>query len=230
MKTVGIIGGMGPDTTAEFYLGLISQCLKINKINRPPILIYNIPLPYKVEEDALIRGVGENRYLPLLIDAAQKLEKAGADFLVMPCNTLHVFIEDIRRSVKIPMLSIAEETVKFLKGKKISDVGVLSTKITLKKKIYENYFLQNNIKQILPDERQQKVLGGIIYKVVMNKHDDIEEKELAKIITTFREKGVINVILACTDLQLLKPKHAEIKIYDTMKILAAATVQEILRD
>src|SRR3989344_7926112 len=127
MKTVGVIGGVGPETTAEFYLELIFGCYQKNKINRPPILVWNIPLAYKIEEDLITKSEGEERYIPYLVEAAQLLEKGGADFLVMPCNSLHIFIEEIRESVKIPVLSIVEETTKFLKEKGIAKVGIIST-------------------------------------------------------------------------------------------------------
>ena len=230
MKTVGIIGGMGPETTAEFYLELIAECQKFNKVQRPLIFIYSIPLPFSIEEDALLRGVGEERYLPFLINAAQNLEKSGADFLVMPCNTLHIFIDHIRSAVSIPVLSITEEAVAFLKEKNITDIGILSTEITLKKRIYEDVFIKNNIKQVLPDNHQQQKLGEIIYNVVMNKHGDMDREGVVNMINIFKEKGLKNILLACTDLQLLTPKNLTVNIYDTMKILADATVQEILRD
>lgn len=229
MKTVGIIGGMGPETTAEFYSELILKCQNLNKINRPPILIYSIPLRYDVEKGVVVEGKGEEKYLPLLIDGARKLERAGADFLVMPCNTLHIIIGDIRDSVNIPILSIVEETVKFLKENGISEVGMLSTELTLKKKIYENYFLENSIKQLSPDTTQQKEIGRIIYNLVMNRQNKSDEKNLSKIVNDFKQKGIKNVLLACTDLQLIMPQTEEVNIYDTMKILADATVREILK-
>jgi len=229
MKIAGIIGGVGPDTTAEFYLELIHRCQKLDVLHRPMILICSILLPYKVEEDAILRGIGEERYVPFLIDAAQKLERAGADFLVMPCNTLHVFIENIRKSVNIPVLSIVEETTKLLKERNVLEVGILSTDITLKKNVYRNCFLENGVKQTLPDSRQQRIIGGIIYNLVMNKKTGKEEKELGKIIDTFKEKKITNILLACTDLQLLDPKISGMEIHDTMKIFAQATVQEIIK-
>ena len=106
MKTVGIIGGLGPETTSEFYLELIFSCQKFNKVNRTPILIYIVPLPYDIEEDAIARSKGEERCVPFILDAAKSLERAGADFLVMPCNSLHTFIKEIRSAVKIPVFSI----------------------------------------------------------------------------------------------------------------------------
>lgn len=230
MKTVGIIGGMGPETTAEFYSELILKCQDLNKINRPPILIYSIPLRYDVEKDVVVKGRGEEKYLPLLTDGARKLERAGADFLVMPCNTLHTVIGDIRDSVNVPILSIVEETVKFLKENGISEVGMLSTELTLKKKIYENYFLENNIKQLSPDTTQQKEIGEIIYNLVMNRQNKSDKENLSKIVNGFKQKGIKNVLLACTDLQLIMPQIEKVNIYDTMKILADATVREILKD
>jgi len=228
MKTVGIIGGLGPETTSEFYLELIFSCQKINKINRPPILIYSVPLPYDIEEDAIARGKGEERCVPFILEAAKKLEKAGADFLVMPCNSLHAFIEEIRGAVKISVLSIVEETTKFLKKENISQVGIISTAITLNKKLYENSFIANGIKQITPDDFQQAKIGKMIHNLVSNRHDNKDREELIKVINDFENKGIDHVILACTDLQLLIPHHARLKIYDTMKIFAEATVQEII--
>ncbi len=229
MKTVGIIGGLGPETTSKFYLELVFLCQELNKVSRPPILIYSIPLPYDIEEDAITKSKGEERCIPFLKDAAKKLEEAGADFLVMPCNSLHVFINDIRRAVKIPVLSIVEETTKFLKKENISEIGIVATSITLNKKLYENSLLANDIKQITPDDFQQAKIGKIIHNLVSNRRNNKDRRELTKVINDFETKGVNHVILACTDLQLLKPHHPRLKIYDTMKIFAEATVQEILK-
>ncbi|HBV01467.1 MAG TPA: hypothetical protein DEF00_03705 [Candidatus Taylorbacteria bacterium] len=230
MRTVGIIGGLGPETTSEFYLELIFSCQKLNKINRPAILIYSVPLTYDIEEDAIARGKGERRCVPFLLEAAKKLEMAGVDFLVMPCNSLHAFIDNIRSAVKIPVLSIVEETTKFLKKENISEVGIISTSITLNKKLYENSFKANGIKQITLDDFQQAKIGKMIHNLVSNRHDNKDREELIKIISDFEMKGIGHVILACTDLQLLIPHHPRLKIYDTMKIFAEATIQEILKN
>src|SRR3989338_4094567 len=127
MRTVGIIGGMGPETTARFYLEVIFKCYKKNKRQRPPILLWNTPLEYRIEEDLIKHAKGSERYVPYLIEAAKNLEKGGADFLVIPCNSVHIFIEKIRNEVKIPVLSIVEETEKFLRKKKSKQIGLLAT-------------------------------------------------------------------------------------------------------
>lgn len=166
MKTVGIIGGLGPETTSEFYLDLVFSCQKKDKTHRPAIIISSVPLPYQIEEDAISKNVGISRCLPFLVAEAKRLEKAGADFIVMPCNSLHIFIKEIRSAVKIPVLSIIEEVVKFLKKNKFNKVGIVSTSATIKNKLYENAFEENNIGYETPDDFQQAKLGKIILNLV----------------------------------------------------------------
>ena len=229
MRTVGIIGGLGPETTSEFYLDIVFSCQKIDKNHRPSIIIASVPLPYAIEEDAISKNIGIERCLPFLINEAKRLEKAGADFIVMPCNSLHVFIEDIRNSVNIPVLSIVEETVRFLKKEKLEKVGIISTSATIKNKLYENAFKENNIAYETPDDLQQAKLGKFILNLVTGQQNNKDREELIKIVNDFKHKGVDCVILACTDLQLLIPQHPTLKIFDTMKILADVTVQEIIK-
>jgi len=227
MKTLGIIGGLGPETTSEFYLELIFSCKKLNKINYPHILINSIDLPFNIEKDAIAEGVGEERCLPYLINAAKSLEKAGADFLVLPCNSLHIFINDIRNAVKIPVLSILEETSKFLKEQKVNKVGIIATPITIRNKLYEKSLKKNKIKQIIPNALDQVKIGKLIHNLVSSRYDNKDREILMKIIKNFTT--VKYVILACTDLQLLMPQNSEVKIYDTMKILVDATVRNIIK-
>jgi len=228
MKTVGIIGGLGPETTAKFYLEVIRLCLDKDQSHRPPILIWSVPLPYQIEKEAIIQAKGEERNIPYLIEAAKKLEKSGADFLVMPCNTLHIFIEEIRKAVSIPVLSIIEETVNFLKNKNVKRVGLLATSITINHNLYSQKLNSNGIKEIIPDQKEQINLNQIIHRIVMNRYSDKDKKTLDDIIDNFSKKGLKTVVLACTDLQILTSQCSGIEIYDTMKILAEATAQKII--
>ena len=228
MKTVGVIGGLGPGTTAEFYLEIISMCQEKDRNNRPRIIISSVPMPYSVEEDAILRNVGVERCRPFLTAEAKRLEKAGADFIVMPCNTLHIFIEDIRRSVKIPVLSIVEETAKFINRNGFKRTGILSTSATVENKLYENAFERNGIAYETPNESQQAEMGNIILNLVNGKKEDGDKEELTSVIDGFEDKNVDCVTLACTDLQLLIREHKDLKVLDTMKILAEATVEELL--
>jgi aspartate racemase len=228
MKTVGIIGGLGPETTSEFYLNLVFSCYKENKDTRPGILISSVPLPYEIEKDLIEKNVGSERYLPFLIAEAKRLESSEADFIVMPCNSLHIFIEEIRKSVNIPVLSIVEETVHFLKKNHFSRVGIVSTSATIQNKLYETAFLKNDIQYVTPDDFEQAKLGKYILNLVTGQQNNRDREELIQIIDNFRTKEVDCVALACTDLQLLLPKHPTLQIFDTMKIFADATVEKIL--
>lgn len=228
MRTVGVIGGLGPETTAEFYLDFVFSCQNKDRTARPGILISSVPLPFAIEEDLIVRNVGQNRYIPYLVAEARRLEKAGADFIVMPCNSLHVFISDIRKSVKTPVLSIVEETVRFLKTNGFTKVGIVSTSATIRNKLYETAFAENGIAFSSPDEYEQEKMGKFIHNLVIGQQNNKDREELVRIIGGFEEKAVDCVVLACTDLQLLIPKHPSLKIFDTMKILADATVEQIL--
>jgi aspartate racemase len=228
MKTVGIIGGLGPETTAEFYLQIVFSCYKITKKARPGIIMSSVPLPYQIEADLIEKNEGSDRYIPFLTAEAKRLEAAGADFIVMPCNSLHVFIDEIRDAVDIPVLSIIEETVKFLQSKELKKVGIVSTSATIQNKLYEKAFDAAGITYEIPDDFQQAKMGKFILNLINGQQNNKDREGLIEIINGFEEKNVDCVALACTDLQLLIPEHPRLKIFDTMQIFAEASVQELL--
>ncbi len=228
MKTAGIIGGLGPETTSDFYLDVLYSCYRKTKSAKPGIIIASVPLPYHIEEDLITKNTGTERYIPYLVNEAKRLEKAGADFLVMPCNSLHIYIEDIRNAVDISVLSIIDETVDFLKKNNLKKVGVLSTTATVQNKLYETSFEQKGIDYFIPEDFQQKKIDRIIMNILSGLRMNSDREELERIIGGFENKNVDCVTLACTDLQVIRPEHAHVKIYDTMNILARATVDEIL--
>jgi len=228
MKTVGIIGGLGPETTAKFYLELLFACFKQNKIKRPPVLMWSIPLEFQTESNFITKNQMAEKYIPHLIDAAKRLEKGGADFLVVPCNSVHVYIDKIRKSVKIPVLSIVEETTDFLFSQKIKKIGLLATASTINNKIYDINLEKRGIKIILPDKEDQVLIGKIIKNIVLNKNQKTDRKKLLKLINKLKLKGADFVLLACTDLQLVVQPKTIPKVIDSMEILLESTVQKIL--
>jgi aspartate racemase len=224
MKTLGIIGGLGPETTAKFYMQIVTLCAKKNKLQRPNILIVNVPISFQLEEKFINRSQGKREFCTLLVSAAKTLEKSGADFIVLPCNTAHIFIEDIRNSVDIPVLSIIEESVKTLKSRGVVKIGLLATPATVKNKLFDK-----KISLVKPNKINQKQMGLIINAILRNKNIDKNRTELLTIINSVAEKSDA-LLLACTDLQLLIPekKINNIEVFDTMQILAGATTKEIL--
>lgn len=221
MKTVGIIGGLGPETTAHFILRVLSLCFEKNKIQRPNIISINVPITFKLEEEFINKSKGKKEFRKLLVQTAKTLEDAKVDFIVMPCNTAHVFIDDIRKSVNIPVLSIIDESANSLKN--IESVGLLSTPATVKNKLFNSKLnLQKPIKS------DQKELGIIINRILNNQQTENDRLKVLRIIESFTSK---NILLACTDLQLViqDKQIGDKKIFDTMEILAQATAKEVMR-
>lgn len=229
MKKIGIIGGLGPETSAKFQLEIIASCLKNNRNQRPPILSWNVPVLLKVEKELITKNGDEKEFLPLLKETAIILEKAGVDFLVMPCNTLHIFIEDIRKTVNVPMLSIIDETIKVLIPKKIKRVGLLATSKTISKNLFGNKLKDNGIEQIILNKTDQADLNTIIHRAVTNNLRSEDRLQANAIVTKMAKKGTKNILLACTDLQLIIEKYPQINMLDTMQILAEASANEILK-
>ncbi|MFT4308305.1 MAG: aspartate/glutamate racemase family protein [Candidatus Woesearchaeota archaeon] len=230
MRTVGVIGGLGPETSAEFYLEVVFGCQSRGGTTRPPILLWSVPGAYEIERDAIERNVGTERYRPLLVDAARRLERAGADILVMPCNSLHVFIDDIRSAVQIPVLSIVEETARFLVVRGIDRVGLLATDITIKSGMYERALTGAGVRVVVPDGLNQARIGRTVRNIVVSRHGNRDREALLSIVHRFAQLDVQHVILACTDLQLLIPQHESLDIFDSMKILVDATVERVFQD
>ncbi len=228
MRTVGVIGGLGPETTANFYNDLVYLCQEKYREVRPRIIISSLPVTYDMGEDLILNNKGIERYLPYMVEEAKRLEKAGCDFLVIPCNSVHEYIEEVRESVNIPVLSILEETAKFLIKNKINKTGIVSTTSTVNNKLYDDVLERNGIIFKIPNKEDQKILEKIVMNTTYGDKTLEDKANLIKVINDFED--VDSVLLACTDFQLLKPLEANVHVFDTMNILAIATADEIFKN
>lgn len=134
-------------------------------------------------------------------------------------------MDQISEEVSIPILSIVEETRKFLKKNNLSKVGLLATTASIKNELYQKELKANAIDIVLPTNKDQQKMGEIINKLVRDEYSEIQKRELLKIISRLADKNLDAVLLACTDLQLLEPQHDSVKIIDTMRILVDSTVK-----
>ena len=230
MKSVGIIGGLGPETTSEFYLEIIFQCQKRNDLQRPLIVISSVPLPFEIERTFLSSNKEKERYIPFLTTEAKRLERCGVDFLVMPCNSLHVFINEIRSSVAIPVMSIVEETIRYLQRNEMNRVGLISTSATIANRVYEGAFLEQGIDFVTPNDLQKAQMDKVIQRLISGQRLNSDREIILEIVRDFENKNVDCVTLACTDLQLLLPSSERIKIFDTMKVLSINATDYILEN
>lgn len=225
MKMVGVIGGLGPETSAKLYLQIVETCFKKNNVTRPPILLWNVPIPYRMESNLILKNQGANKFLPFLVDAARNLQKAGADFLILPCNSMHIFIEDIRNSVDIPVISIVEEVAKLLNKQNILSVGILATSTTLTSQLFQNALRSRGVKISTPTKSDQIKLGVVINNILQKKQTLQNLQTLKQIISRLETE---NIILACTDLQLMVKNCHNVKIIDTLEVLKNATIRKML--
>jgi aspartate racemase len=228
MKRLGVIGGLGPETTAKFYLEIILACQRRERSHRPGIVISSVPIPYVVEEEAIAHGRGVERLLPILEEEARRLERAGCELIVMPCNTLHIFIKELRQAVKVPVLSIVEETSRFLEKEGARRVGLIATAATHRSGIYPGLLAGRGITVVEPSAKLQTRVGRIVHSLVNGRHDAKDREALLAIVGALEADGVDCVLLACTDLQLLLPEHPTVKVHDTMRIFVGATVERML--
>lgn len=228
MNKVGIIGGFGPKTTSEFMLMVISMWKRKKPGTRPELLIWNSDMDEVVEEQFIERNKNHKQMSAQLIKGAKLLEKSGSDFLVLPCNSLHVFINELRKSVKIPVLSILEITATHLVKNKISNIGLIGTEVTLRSKLFSDLLSQNNINITVPERRDQVKINNLITNLVLDKKTS--NNDFKKSIFNLKRRGVNNILLACTDLQLIQPHNLKAGFIDTLHLLAQATVDTMLEE
>ncbi|MAG47114.1 aspartate racemase [archaeon] len=222
-KIIGVLGGMGPESTAIFYHELIIQCQKQYKAkydeDYPEIFIYNLPIP-----DVVNNLKSPKETSNILTKGTKKLESIGVNFIVMPCNTAHYFYEHLKEKISIPFLSITEETAKKVKSRKYKKVGLLATTTTIKNKIYNKDFEKLGIEIISP-ENQTKVTK-VIMNILAGKKLEKDKKILKEVIQKLKSNGAQAIILGCTDIPiLLSQKDVNTEIFDTVEILAESTIK-----
>ncbi len=219
MKTLGILGGMGPLATADLFYKIIN--LTQARCDRDHIHIITDNYCEIPDRSAYILGGGEDP-INHMSEAARKLESIGADFLVMPCNTAHYFYQELSKRVGIPFLNMIEETAAYLKGEE--RVGLLATEGTYRAKLYEGALLPHNVQVVIPDEDIRKLINTLIYNFKGGMV--AEEKNLLAILDHFREKGVDKLILGCTELPLIfKGVPTDMTLVDPTELLAMAAIR-----
>lgn len=226
MRTVGVLGGFGPETTAEFYVSVVNKNRALAE-SHPQILIHNSPVPFDLEEDAVKNGKSLHKFLPILLDGVETIQDK-VDFIVLPCNTLHMFIEDLRNISKKPVVSIIEEIANEVKSRNLTKVGLLATLKTFRERLYDSELKEKGIRVIKPTASETVRLSQIIHLILQGVKSNGLKTELIAMVEDLKRKGAEEIILGCTDLQLLlKPSDSPLRLIDTMDVLANSTVRLI---
>jgi len=229
VRKLGILGGMGPEATASLYLNIISRCqrelhAKYNS-DFPPIIINSFPVP----DGRMWNGFNEAEVKRDLADSVKLLERAGVDFIVIPCNSAHHFLPVMRKAVHIPILSIVDETAEKIKKRKIEKVLLLATKFTANHKIYDRSLADREITLIKPRSMQQHIINEITIRVESGRRNKADKTKIINIVDEVKERtGIQGVIGGCTEIPLLiKSKDISLPLLDTIDILAESCYELI---
>jgi len=230
MKTIGIVGGTGPETTVEYYQRIIALYREKSGDQFPSILINSINARPMI---AALNAGRFNEVTSIMVAAIAKLKDAGADFAVIAANTPHIVFDEIQPRSPLPLLSIVEAAADDAARQGMKKIGLLGTKFTMEGTFYHRVFDRHGITLIVPnaDERayvHEKYMGELFYNVIR----DETREELTTIVRNMAKRdGIEAVILGGTELSLIfrEPTCADIPVLDTTQIHVNAIVTEALR-
>jgi len=226
MRTIGILGGMGPVATAEFLHRILERCESaygaVQDGDYPPILAYSMSLQGSDES-----GIGNARVLEQeFVDGISKLTRGGCDFVVIPCNTAHHFVDRLRREVPVPILSIIDLTVEQLRTFGARTVGVLASESTYHHGVYARPLAAAGLTAVLPKPPERKELTGVVLDV-MGGHALPRDRETMRRIARrmVQEDRVDTLLIGCTELSVVLPvSQYPVRAVDAMDVLAEASV------
>jgi len=235
VKTIGVLGGLGPESTLNYYRIIIDLCRKKGLGgNYPEIIIYS--LNFKECHDLQESGP-QAELVEKLVGGTQSLHRAGADFALIASNTPHIFFDEIRAKSPIPLLSIVEAACDAVanlpwhvagQGRGLERVGLFGTRVTMQADFFQKVFRRRNISVIVPEEEEQSYIDGKIFnELVLGKVVDETKRGLLEIVGKMIERDSIEgLILGCTELSLILPQdELGIPFFDTIKIHAQSALE-----
>jgi aspartate racemase len=224
-KTIGVLGGMGPGASASLYNKMIEYAQykygAVQDADYPPIIIYSLPL-LGFDETGV---VDEDLVKEQLISGVKKLESAGCDMIIIACNTVHIYYEDMQVAVNVPILNIIEKTRERVMKVGYKKVGLLASESTNKLQIYQKKFSEVGVEIISPNEAQQDVINGVI-EHVMGGSQNVEDIIVLKgIIRNYLNQGAEAVILGCTEIPLaINQVDTDVELFDATKAIVELSV------
>jgi len=219
---IGILGGMGPESTAYTYMRIIRRCQEDYGARLdsdfPPIIVYSMPVPDVVEE-----GSDDADVLALLDGGIGNLVRAGASFSFIACNTMQGFVPALRK--KYRMLSLVEETAGCAKQSGIRNWGLLGTEVTLRKGYYQRALTDAGMRPFVPDKDGQALITQAIREILAGADMARPRGRLKSVAKRLSSEGAEGIILACTDLPIaITAQDAGMPILDTADISANAAL------
>jgi len=223
-KTVGVIGGMGPEATVDFLRRIVEATPARDDVDHIRVLVDNNPkIPSRIA--ALIARTGEDP-TPVLVAMAQGLEHQGADFLTIPCNTAHFYLPAIARSVHIPVLDMIALAIARLGAlsPKPKKVGMLASPAVRMVGLYAERLGEAGYEALFPDENGEAAVFTMISAVKAKAVDDRVRRDYEHALAGLVESGADAFLIACTELSLLPPPK-ERPFVDALDALVDETVR-----
>ncbi|PKH52211.1 aspartate racemase [Tenacibaculum sp. Bg11-29] len=220
MKTIGLIGGITPQSTIMYYQVLNKLASETFGEKHSAKVVMNA-----VDFGEISKLQSEGRWDLLgkiMVNAAESLQAGGAHCILICANTMHLTINEVREAVTIPVIHIAEATGELILEQKLKKVALLGTKYTMEKNFYTDVLKNMGIEAIIPEEEDRTIIHDVIYdelsKGILNK---ASKKAYLTIINKLVQKGAEGVILGCTEIPLLiEQKDVSIPVFDTTTIHA----------
>ena len=230
MKTIGLIGGMSWESSSLYYQ-IINRTTqeKLGGVHSAKCILYSVDF----NEIALLQKEGNWKKLgELMVEAAQSLEKGGADFIILCTNTMHKLSGEIEASVSIPLIHIGDAAAQKIKEKNFKKVGLLGTSFTMEQDFFKGRLLnRHQIETIIPDETQRAAIHRIIYDELVKGIVNSESRNIVlEIISDLIDKGAEGIILGCTEIELLiTNEFTTAELFNTAEIHAKKAVEFALK-
>ncbi len=229
MKTIGLIGGMSWESSIEYYR-IINEATRdeLGGLHSAKSIMYSVEF---AEVEALQHAGRWHEAARILIAAAQGLEKAGADFVLICTNTMHKLYDDVQRQITIPMLHIADATAQVIQAGGLGRVGLLGTRFTMEEDFYKGRLIEKyGLEVIVPTAEEMTEVHRIIYEeLCAGKIIAASRQTYIDIIKRVVGEGAEGVILGCTEIGLLVgPEDSSVPLFDTTAIHAKAAVRYAL--
>ena len=229
LKTIGLIGGLSWESSAEYYR-IINEATRdrLGKFYSAKILMFSLNFAEIEQYQHLGRW---DLATHVMIDAAQRLERTGADFILILSNTMHRVADELQRSISIPLLHIADPTGQAIHEQNITSIGLLGTAFTMEGDFYKQRLKdQFGLEVVIPDLQDRGIVHNIIYQeLVRGQILEPSRREYTRIIENLIERGAQGIILGCTEIMLLvRQEDSRVPIFDTTTLHALAAVEQSL--
>ena len=215
---IGILGGIGPESTGEFYLKLIAELQKSGKIKDnsdfPQIVINSIPAPELVGDEITKEMIKPYH------EGLAELDKMNVDFIVMVCNTIHLYLDELQKGIETPIINLPEKVVNKLKKEKVKRVLTIATPSTIKKGLYQD----DSFKTIAPSKQELSMIGDAIFEFNKGNNKKKQTQKVREIVKTYLEREVDYVILGCTELAVMLGKE-DFPALNPMDILVEVVIK-----